>query len=201
MELNRNMTNEELLRVAGVKEAVDAGKLVIIDKVQTSRPEFTNLYFIGKVEGLSSSNTNVSQLAAALLGWGDNYLRSIQNADTNIANQFQVGSSIEGTIRVIDSFEPAFDGQQPRIDRNGQQLLNNGRPIYRSTQICTHDELNQLGHSTIEVTERVGQQAQQPVGQNVGQSQQQVGNQSNVGANNNTPNPASNVQNLVNGQA
>ena len=193
MDLNRNMTNQELIKVAGIEDALKNNQLVLIDKVQTSRPEFTNLYFIGKVEGLSSSNTDVSKLEAQLLGWGDNYVRAISNSSTEIANQLQVGQKIDGAIRVIDGLTPSFDGQQPRQDRNGNQLLNNSRPIYRTAQICNHEELNQLGHSTIEVTERVGQ--------NVGQTQQQSGNQNGMGANKSQPNPASNVQNLVDGQA
>jgi hypothetical protein len=190
MDLNRNMTNQEILKVAGIEDALKNNQLVLIDKVETRLPKFTNLYFIGKVEGLSSSNTDVSKLEAQLLGWGDNYVRAISNSSTEIANQLQVGQKIDGAIRVIDSFNTAFDGQLPRQDRNGNQLLNNGRPIYRTAQVCTHDELNQLGHSTIEVTERVGQQQNQPA--------QGVGSQ---GDNNNQPNPAANVQNIVGGQA
>lgn|GEM_PF-5552848 len=213
MELNRNMTNDELLAINEVKQAIDNGKIVIIDKVATSNPEYTNLYFIGKVEGLASSNTGVSSLAAQLLGWNnsDIYMRSIQNASTAVANQLPIGSALPGTVRVVDSTEKAFDNQTSRIDRDGNHLLHNNQPIYRSTEICTHEELAESGHFTLEVTEKVPsrsqqpvnqqQQQQQPVGANVGQPVgNTVGNQGqqadNVGGT-----PSSSVNNLLGGQA
>jgi len=178
MELNRNLTNDQILANANIKEAIDKGELVIIDMVPTSNPEYTNLYFIGKVTGLAESNTNVSVLSAQLLGWKDGiYMRSIQNASTAIAEKLQIGESIMGTMRVVDSIEPEFDGQNPRIDREGNQLLHNNNPIYRNTFICTHEELEEQGHSTLEVTEKVGQQPLQPNKQ----FNQQAGSQGNVG--------------------
>ena len=172
MELNRNLTNDVLLADANIKQQLDNGNLVLIDMVPTSNPEYTNLYFIGKVTGLASSNTGVSQLAAALLNWGSNevYMRSIQNASTQVAQQMQKGQTLPGTMRVIDSLEPAFEGQTSRIDRNGKQLLSGGKPIYRTTQICTHEEFEQQGHDTLEVDREVvnkpqesGQQADSQV--------------------------------------
>ena len=223
MELNRNLTNDVLLADANIKQQLDNGNLVLIDMVPTSNPEYTNLYFIGKVTGLASSNTGVSSLQAALLGWNNSevYMRSIQNASTAVAQQLQKGQAIPGTIRVIDSLEPSFDGQTSRIDRNGSQLLNNGKPIYRSTQICTVEELDSMGHATIEVTERVGAQQpqarpqqpvnqQQPVGANVGQPQAQqfqqpasnpVGNQGQQTGSEVNTSPSSSVNNLLGNQA
>lgn len=192
MELNRNMTNDELLAINEVKQAIDNGKIVIIDKVATSNPEYTNLYFIGKVEGLASSNTGVSSLAAQLLGWNNSeiYMRSIQNASTAVANQLPIGSALPGTIRVVDSVEKAFDNQTSRIDRDDNHLLHNGQPIYRSTEICTIEELAESGHFTLEVTEKVPQRSQQSVGADV---TQQTGN---VGGT-----QSSSVNSLLGGQA
>jgi hypothetical protein len=209
MELNRNLTNDQLLADANIKASLDAGKIVIIDKVPTANPEYTNLYFIGKVEGLASSNTGVSSLAAQLLGWNnsDIYMRSIQNANTEVANQLPIGSALPGTIRVVDSTEKAFDNQTSRIDRDGNHLLHNGQPIYRNTEICTIEELAEKGHYTLEVTEKVPSRSQQPVNQQqpVGAEVEQasgntVGNVTqqtdNVGGT-----PSSSVNNLLGGQA
>ena len=191
MDLNRNKTNEEILAVAGIKDAMDNGKIVIVDKVQTSNPEYTNLYFMGKVDGLASSNTNVSELAAALLNWGAVYMRSIQNASTKVAEQLAIGSTIDGAIIVTDSIEPTFDGQSPRVDRDNNLLLHNGSKIYRTTSICTQQELDRDGHATLEVHERIkqGQNASNPVSN---QSQQA----DNVGNNN-----KASVNQLIGGQA
>lgn len=157
MDLNRNLTNEELLANAEIKKALDEGNLVLIDKVQTSNEEYVNLYFMAKVTGLPSSNTEVSDLGAQLLGWNSTevYMRAIQNASAKVAQKLPKGATIPGTIRVKDSLKAWFDGQQPRVDRNGNILLNNGKPIYRTTQICSHDEFQKKGHDTLEVTERV----------------------------------------------
>ena len=191
MELNRNMTNEEILAHKDIKDAMDNGKLIIIDGVQTSNPEYTNLYFMGKVEGLPSSNTNVSELAATLLNWGAVYMRSIQNASTQIADGLEIGQTIDGAIRVTDSTEPAFDNQSPRVDRDNNLLLHNGSKIYRTTNICTQQELDRDGHATLEVHERIkqGQNASNPVSN---QSQQS----DNVDDKKQSP-----VSNLISGQA
>ena len=188
MDLNRNKTNEEILANKDIKDAMDNGKIVIIDKVQTSNPEYTNLYFMGKVEGLASSNTNVSQLAALFLNWGAVYMRSIQNASTKVAEQLQIGQTVDGAIRVTDSTEPAFDNQSPRVDRDNNLLLHDGKKIYRTTNICTHDELQRDGHATLEVHERIKQ------GQNVSEKSSQQAD--NVGDKKQSP-----VSNLISGQA
>ena len=157
MEFSRNISNEELLVNESIKNALDGGNLVLIDKVQTANPEYTNLYFIGRIKGLASSNTEVSSLAAKLLGWNNSeiYLRSVQNASTEIADSLELGSIIPGTMRVVDSLEKSFESQNLRIDRNGKTLLHNGQPIYRNTFICTEDELQQSPHMTLVVTEKV----------------------------------------------
>lgn len=203
MNINRNMTNDEILAIPAVKKQLDEGKLVIIDMVLTSRPEYTNMYFIGKVEGLPSSNTDVSDLAAQLLGWNnsDIYMRSVQNASTEIANQLQVGMGIQGTIRVIDKLEAEFDGQNPRIDRNNNILLHNKQMIYRTTQICSADELAEKGHETLEVTEKVSQnQPEMPQNNQFQQQSQPSESQAGQGVGGGQPNQA-NINNLVAGNA
>ena len=188
MELNRNLTNDVLLADANIKQQLDNGNLVLIDMVPTSNPEYTNLYFIGKVTGLASSNTGISQLAAALLNWGSNevYMRSIQNASTEVAQQMQKGQALPGTMRVIDSLEPAFEGQTSRIDRNGKQLLSGGKPVYRTTQICTIEEFEQQGHDTLEIDRAPIQKPQS--------SGQVAGSEVNTS-------PSSSVNNLLGNQA
>ena len=168
MELNRNLTNDELLAIDSVKQAVDNGKIVIIDKVETTHPDFVNLYCIAKVEGLTSSNTDVNPLQAQLLGWnGDIYMRAIQNASKAIADQVELGTAYNGTIRVIDTLTKQFDAHTSRIDRNGKQLLSQGKPIYRNTEICDFATLERLGHDTLEV-DKVPVQQSQESGQVVG---------------------------------
>ena len=69
MVINRNLTNEEILANDSIRKKVDSGQIVVIDKVQTSNPDYDNLYFIGLVDGLATGTTQVSDLAAQLLGW------------------------------------------------------------------------------------------------------------------------------------
>lgn len=154
--MNRNLSNTELMAIPAVKAAVESGSLVLIDKVQTANPEYTNLYFFGNVEGLGGASAEVSAAAAELLGWNSSYQdRCIQNSKTAIANTLVVGQEFKNfAIRIVDSTVPQFQGQQFRKDGNDNVLYHEGKPIYRTRFLVTKDELATKGHSTLAVSER-----------------------------------------------
>ena len=160
MVINRNLTNEEILANDSIREKVDSGQIVVIDKVQTSNPDYVNLYFIGLVDGLATGTTQVSDLAAQLLGWDNSGIpfRAIQNAKKDIADSIPVGHGIKGCIRVIDSTEPFFEGQEPRQDRKGRVLYHNGKPVYRIGTICSHEEFKAEGHHLLQAEKQVAEE-------------------------------------------
>lgn len=166
--MNNSMKNAELLAIKEVKEAIEAGKVVLIDKKVTSNPEFTNLYFFGPTEGLRGASAEVSEAAAMLLGWNSKSTdRAIQNASTKIADNFQIGHVFpDFAIKCVDSTQPSFKGQTCRQDNEGKILYHNGSPIYRTSSIVTKAELAKSGHSVLEVTSRGAQEQPQGVNAN-----------------------------------
>ena len=160
MVINRNLTNEEILANDSIREKVNSGQIVVIDKVQTSNPDYVNLYFIGLVDGLASGTTQVSKLASQLLGWDDGGIpfRAIQNARKDIADKIPIGHGVNGCIRVMDSTEPFFEGQEPRQDRKGRVLYHDGKPVYRIGTICSHEEFEADGHHLLQAEKKVAEE-------------------------------------------
>ena len=160
MVINRNLTNEEILANDSIREKVNSGQIVVIDKVETSHPDYVNLYFIGLVDGLATGTTQVSDLAAQLLGWDNSGIpfRAIQNAKKDIADKIPVGHGINGCIRVLDSTERFFEGQEPRQDRKGRVLYHNGEPVYRIGTICSHEEFETEGHQLLQAEKMVAEE-------------------------------------------
>ena len=153
--LNNKMTNSQLMANEAVKAVVNSGQLVLIDKVATSNPDYVNLYFFGNVKGNNGSSINATQ--AMFLGWNNTFQqRCIQNASTEIANNYEIGEGIDNIgIQMFDSIKPSFEGHTPRKDRDGNVLLNNGSPIYRVTVVNAKETIESEGHTTLEVTSRV----------------------------------------------
>ena len=102
MVINRNLTNEEILANDSIREKVNSGQIVVIDKVQTNNPDYVNLYFIGLVDGLATGTTQVSDLAAQLLGWDNSGIPlSYSECSKDIADKIPIGHGINGCIRVL----------------------------------------------------------------------------------------------------
>ena len=162
--MNCKMKNTELIEIPEVKAALEAGKVVLIDKKPTSNPEYTNLYFFGKVEGMGASS-EVSAAAAMFLKWTTSYnQRAIQNARTEVADKFEVGHTFDDfALRCMDSLEPSFQGHTPRVNSAGELLQHKGKDIYRHFELVTKDELKAKGHVTIAV---VKEEAEAPQGVN-----------------------------------
>lgn len=165
MLVNRNQTNETLLSNEQIREALESGKVVLIDKVVTSNPEYTNLYFLGYCEVASSSE--VSEVQKALLGWDNSVfpMRVQQNAKTAIADKFTIGQTFDKfAIQIVDSLTPAFADQKPRQTKSGDVVTDiKDNPIYRNTRLVTHQELAEQGHKIIERKRVVASQAQASV--------------------------------------
>ena len=165
MLVNRNQTNETLLSNEAIREALESGNVVLIDKVVTSNPEYTNLYFLGYCEVTSSSE--VSEVQKALLGWDSSVfaMRVQQNAKTTIADKFAIGQNFDKfAIQIVDSLTPAFAEQKPRQSKSGDVVTDiNDNPIYRNTRLVTHEELAEQGHKIIERKRVVATQAQASV--------------------------------------
>ena len=152
MLVNRNSSNEQLMAEAIIRAAVEAGFVILIDKVPTSNPEYTNLYFAGMVETQSAST--VSKAQAELLGWSDTnvfLMRAQQNAKTAVADKFEIGKVFEGfALQIVDSTSPSFPEHKPRQSKEGDVYLNEeNHPIYRSARLVTKEELTEQGHKTI----------------------------------------------------
>ena len=170
--MNNSMKNIELMAIAEVKTALEAGKVVVIDKKVTADPNYTNLYLFANVDGLGGGSGEVSEAAAMLLGWtGGSQQRAISNAKTEIANKITIGQSIDDvfgasfTLRCIDTVEKQFQTHQPRIDSNGQIFFNGNKEIYRTFELVTKEELDKKGHITLEVTSKgMPKPAEQPMG-------------------------------------
>lgn len=168
--INSQMTNEQLLADANVKAAIEAGKVVIIDKKVTGNPDYTNIYFFGPVEGIGGSgNEGLSEAAAMFLDFNTSFnARCIQNAATRIANNFQVGQALDDfALRCVDKLTPSFEGQAARQNKEGKIHYHNGKEIYRNYELVTHAELGAKGHQTIDVTSTGVIDGEKPAGVNV----------------------------------
>lgn len=145
--LNRNMTNDALLANEDVKRALDAGHIVLIDRKATRKPEYTNLYFAGMVEGGGS----VTETQAMFLDWDTKFIgRAIQNASTKIAEKMELGKVFDNLqLRMVDSTKPHYAGQDPRENKDGKQLQDSdGNAVYRKFEVVLQSEFT--GHKTIE---------------------------------------------------
>lgn len=152
MLVNRNSSNELLLKQPEIVEAIQSGKVILFDKVQTSNPDYTTMYFLGMVE--TESTNDVSIAAASLLGWSDTnvfMMRALQNAKTEIAEKHEIGKTYEGfAIQLVDTNKPAYENHTPRQSKDGETYKDaNGLPIYRTGRLVTKEELAQQGHKTI----------------------------------------------------
>lgn len=145
--MNYRMTNAELLAEAAAQ--LETGNPVVIDKVATRNPDFTTIFVAGKVEGIGSAvnGGSVSKFEADMLGWSEPILRSHFNCPTARANDISVGDTLEDVvIEVKDSNEPQYEGQNERVTRNGDIIVDDeGNLIYRSTKLVYKSEFK--GHS------------------------------------------------------
>lgn len=153
MLVNRKSTNDVLLNDNEVRTALDAGKVILLDKVATSNPEYTTLYFLGYVE-VESSNTEVSAAQRLLLGWSDKSvypMRCVQNALTSVADNLTAGQSFDNfALRIVDTNVPTYANQEPRQSKTGETYFDaDGHKIYRNVVLVTKEELQTKGHSII----------------------------------------------------
>ena len=152
MLVSRNLTNEQLLSNEEIRTALDAGHVVLIDKVVTSNPEYTNLYFMGYCE--VSNGGDISAVQKELLGWDSSVfaMRVQQNAKTAIADKFTIGQAFPSfAVQIVDSLQPSYATQEPRKSKSGDVVTDiNNNPIYRSTRLVTDVELAERGHIIIE---------------------------------------------------
>jgi hypothetical protein len=149
--ISRDLRNAELDDIIG---DIKFGNLVIIDKIKTSNPLYTNLYLYGPVEGIRSESSGVSKAQARLLGWDNssNNMRCIANASTEIVDELNIGDAIQGCIRVTDYLEPQFDNHNPRTDSNGNILYHNGNEVFRYTELVDEEELMESGHNILKAS-------------------------------------------------
>lgn len=150
-ELNRNLTNEELIALLGDK--LNDKLLTIVDSIVTSNPEYVMLYVAQVIDDLPS-NADVTEFEAKQLGWESKVImRAMFNAKTEIAGEYPKGTKIDGArIRVYDTFTAQFDDQNPRLNREKDGVRTfQGDPVYRHTHVVFNAEFDKLnGHSVIE---------------------------------------------------
>lgn len=152
MILNRNISNDALMADEKIRTALEGGAIILVDKILTANPEYTNMYFRGLV--VTESASTVSEAAASLLGWSDKnvfLMAAMQNAKTEIADKHEVGKVFPAfAIQIVDSNRPAYEGHTPRQSKDGDVYLDEaGQPIYRTGRLVTKQELEDQGHKTI----------------------------------------------------
>lgn len=153
--MDRHSSNEQLLSNPDIFKKIANNELVLIDKIITSNPEYTTLYFIGKII-FNGDDDSLSEASCALLGWNPMIVeRIIQNAKTDISNSMNIGSSYDDwAIRIIDDIKPNYDNHTPRVDNDGNIFFYNNNEIYRRKSICTKQELRENSHKILKITSR-----------------------------------------------
>lgn len=154
--INRNMKNAAIIEaMPEIKALLDAGRVVILDKVATSNPDYMNIYLMANVAGVGAEATAAEQM---LLGWdgaASTTLRCIQNAKTEIVNGLELGTPLpEGfTFRVYDVTTPEYKGHNQRQNKDGDLLhTEDGLPIFRNTKLVSYKELEDNGHDLVRKT-------------------------------------------------
>jgi len=150
MLVNRNSSNEQLSKDAQVKTAIESNKIILIDKVPTSNPDYTTMYFVGICETKSESTSELSGFQRQGLGFSETskfIMRSTANFLTETASKIEVGQTFDACLQIVDSNKPAWDGHAPRQNKSGEVYLDaNGDKIYRNAVPMFYDEFEKVGH-------------------------------------------------------
>lgn len=159
------MNNAELVEQFGDKLATGAAVVFAVE--ETSNPDFVHVFVAQNattadyIEQSGNAGSVMSRFEAENAfddsgnGGGEFILRAHFNVRSEKADQYEVGTVIEGVkIQIWDSNVPAFEDQSPRISsRTGEVYLNNGKPIYRQTSVVYEDEFD--GHHNLPVEDRI----------------------------------------------
>ena len=157
MLVNKNSKNSELELDPQVKAAMDANKIILIDKQPTSNPDYVTMYFVGMCETKSESTSELSAFQRQGLNFSDTskfIMRSTANFSAEVANKTAIGTTFDACLRITDSNKPAWDKHEPRQNKAGEVYLDaNGDKIYRNATPVFHEELAASGH---QITKHVG---------------------------------------------
>ena len=123
--INRNSKNKELREDEKTSAVLKLGAVVVVDKVETSNPEFVTLYLAQEAKGLGGFNS-VSNAQAKLLGWGSSTRieRAVVNSAAKEAKNINPGDNLNDllnediSLQVVDSNEPNFDGHKEKSTCN-----------------------------------------------------------------------------------
>lgn len=158
--ISKNSTNPELLANPEIRELLEKGHVVLVDKAATTNDDFTTLFLACMGEGGSSS---LNKAQTMLLGFDRQVIRGVQNAATAQADLIEIGQSLnelfdaDFALQIEDSFEPSKDfDQKPRLGRNRDNdeletlvCKETGKPIYRNVELVPREELNNTIINTV----------------------------------------------------
>lgn len=139
------------VKVSKVSEKIDANRVVNgVIVLGEKNPEYGSIMF----EETSFTNTggflNKQKRVA--------FLRSdVETLKEYVSSMgLKTGSIVPGKIVVLETTEPSYEGQSPKINpTSGEIITHKGNPIYRTTSIGTIDQMDTLLESDkieIEIT-------------------------------------------------
>lgn len=158
-DIDCHISNADLVALPEVQEAINNDSLVVFDVMDSKNNEdFVNVFFVGKVE-LMSSSSKLSRYAMKRLGFDTRIERAIQSMSREVAEELGIENGYvedEAQIRVVDftDEDDARENQSPRETSEGDVLVakDSGEPVYRNTEVVFKDEFEGLGgHQTIQV--------------------------------------------------
>ena len=146
MLVNRNSSNADLEKDPQVAAAIQADKIILIDKKPTSNPDYVTMYFVGII----SEPSNLSAFERMGLGFSETnkfIMRSTANYSAEMADKTPLGTTFDACLQIVDSNKPSWDTHVPRQNKSGEIYLDaNGDKIYRNAKPMFKEEFEAVGH-------------------------------------------------------
>lgn len=129
--LTKNSKNVEILTV--MPELKD-GKTRIF-AIQRSNSGDSLVAFMCQV--VTNPNGSVGVAEQLFLGWTpERVVRTQQRIGEGFESKFQVGQVIPADILITEKLEPAYPGQNPKANSDGEVILRNGVPVYEHATLA-----------------------------------------------------------------
>lgn len=142
MNITKNSKNQEL--EAAFAEQVSSGNVFIFAIEPTKNEDYVSIYIAQR-----KNNGTVNDMDKLFLGWGNTIVRAIRNSKKEIANQMglKVGNYINNAaIQITESFTATTEGDYTTKavinPTTNEEVLVDGKPIYRTTELVSKAECN-----------------------------------------------------------
>lgn len=153
--INRFMTNDELLGMDDIREPWEHGHVIVIDKQETRNGNYA-IYSLGSINQFDL--THMSNAELYLNNKNEmTPIRCISFADEFNAAEIEIGKPLNINnerlaIRIEDSYDKSFEEQPPRMNSQKDIFLGeNDKPIYRLTRLVFRYELDEYPHRVLKV--------------------------------------------------